>query len=215
MPTRLNKYIANAGICNRRQADELIKAGKVEVNGATITQMGFQVQPGDDVRFEGNVVLPTYHYILYNKPKKVHFRRQEGTALTVLEAVKQKVEVIGVQDTEFMGLVLLTDDLDFKAKAEATDIPQIFKITLNKAFEAQEVSGFDKIGFPEDIASEIGLETLLSPDEVCARLKQLDYEVLKIDRVIYAGLTKREIPRGKWRALTSEEVIQLKFLKKL
>ncbi len=233
---RLNRYIANSGVSSRREADEIIKMGLVTVNGKTITEMGYQVQPGDVVKHEGKMLRAEKHvYVLMNKPKGyLTTTRDPEDRMTVLELVgshiKERIYPVGRLDRNTTGLLLLTNDgaLAEQLSHPSYNVKKIYKVELDRPLAKQD---FEKIGqgvqleegraMVDDIAivsedgKTVGLEIHIGWNRVVRRIfESLDYQVVKLDRTIYAGLDKKDLPRGKWRHLREEEVIRLKHLKK-
>lgn len=233
---RLNRYIANSGVSSRREADEIIKMGLVTVNGKTITEMGYQVQPGDVVKHEGKMLRAEKHvYVLMNKPKGyLTTTRDPEDRMTVLELVgshvKERIYPVGRLDRNTTGLLLLTNDgaLAEQLSHPSYNVKKIYKVELDRPLARQD---FEKIGqgvqleegraMVDDIAivsedgKTVGLEIHIGWNRVVRRIfESLDYQVIKLDRTIYAGLDKKDLPRGKWRHLREEEVIRLKHLKK-
>lgn len=230
---RLNKYLAHAGIASRREADELIKQGLVTVNGKVITQMGYSVQPGDIVRFKGSIISPERKvYILLNKPKDyITTTCDERNRKTVLDLIKgatpYRVYPVGRLDRNTTGLLMLTNDGDLAQKLSHPrhEVKKVYAARLDKALHPEDrlqmmkgiqleegLAKADAVEYtdPND-ASRIGLEIHIGWNRVIRRMfEQLGYEVLQLDRVSYAGLTKKNLPRGKWRFLTRKEIIMLK-----
>lgn len=232
---RLNKYIANSGICSRRDADIFIAAGNVTVNGEVITEMGYRVSPTDQVKFDGRSISPEKpEYFLLNKPKGVFVTgSEERGGKTVMDlmakATRAKLDPVGKLDTQAMGLLLLTNDgtLAKKLAKPRNGIRQIYHINLNKPLAKEHLEKIREGVFLEDgkvkvqdisyIAdrprSEVGLETNSIKPHVVQRLfKSQGYEVEKLDRVVFGGLTKKDLPRGRFRSLTKQEVINLGML---
>ncbi len=233
---RLNRYIANSGVSSRREADEIIKMGLVTVNGKTITEMGYQVQPGDVVKHEGKMLRAEKHvYILMNKPKGyLTTTRDPEDRMTVMELIgshiKERIYPVGRLDRNTTGLLLLTNDggLADQLSHPSYNVKKIYKVELDRPLARQD---FEKIGqgvqleegraMVDDIAivsedgKTIGIEIHIGWNRVVRRIfESLEYQVVKLDRTIYAGLDKKDLPRGKWRHLREEEVIRLKHLKK-
>lgn len=232
---RLNKYVANSGVCSRRDADIFIAAGNITVNGKPVTEMGYKVQPGDEVKFDGQRVNPEKpEYILLNKPRGFYTTgsREKGSKTVmdlIANATKAKVVPVGKLDRQASGLLLFTNDgtLEKQLGKPKNGIRQIYHVELTKPVaeedldkiregvtledgkvKVQEVSYID--GRPRN---EIGLETNSVKQHVVQRLfKSLGYEVEKLDRVVFGGLTKKDLPRGNWRVLTKQEVINIKML---
>jgi 23S rRNA pseudouridine2605 synthase len=229
---RLNKYISNSGVCSRRDADIYIQSGNVKVNGEVITEMGYKVKPGDVVNFDGkNLVPEKKEYILLNKPKNFTTSEDEIDHKNVLElvrgATKSNIQPIGRMDKNTTGLLVFTNDTDMIRKFSLPNqkSPKIYQVSLdrNLKFEdLEKISGgvtldghrlfIDEISYIEDQPkTEIGLK-LRTPNVKVVRaiFESFSYNVLKIDRVSFAGLTKKNLPRGNWRFLTEQEIINLK-----
>jgi 23S rRNA pseudouridine2605 synthase len=230
---RLNKYIANSGVCSRRDADIYIQSGNVKVNGIPVTEMGYLVKPGDVVNFDGSILTPEKkEYILLNKPKNFTTALDEGQEYrNVLELVKgstnAKIGAIGRMDKNTTGLLLFTNDTDMIRKFTLPNqkSSKIYQVSLDKNLKFEDLEKISKgltidghkvfvqeVSYIEDEAkSEIGLQ-LKSPNVKVVRaiFEHLGYDVLRIDRVAFAGLTKKNLPRGNWRFLTEQEIINLK-----
>lgn len=230
---RLNKYIANSGACSRRDADIYIQSGNVKVNGVPVTEMGFLVKPTDVVNFDGVVITPEKkEYILLNKPKNFTTALDEGQEYrNVLELLRgsttAKIAPIGRMDKNTTGLLLFTNDTDMIRKFTLPNqkSTKIYQVSLDKNLKYED---FEKIKsgvtidehrlFVEDISyidnepkTEIGLQLRTANVKVVRAVFELfKYDVLKIDRVAFAGLTKKNLPRGNWRMLTAQEIINLK-----
>lgn len=231
---RLNKYLSNAGICSRRDADMLIKTGLVSVNGEIIQEMGYKVKKGDVVRYDGGTVNPeTKRYVLLNKPKGFLTTMEDPMGRKtvmglVKKACRERIYPVGRLDKETTGLLLFTNDGDLAKKLthprhRAT---KIYHVVLNKRLNSEDAgkllrgvdledgrSTFDKVEFvnPED-AHEIGVELHSGKNRVVRRtFEALGYTVVKLDRVTFAGLTKKDLPRGYFRHLTEHEVAFLKM----
>lgn len=233
--TRLNKYIANSGMCSRRDADIFIAAGNVTVNGKIVSEMGYKVKPSDVVKFDGTTIIPEKpEYFLLNKPKGFFvtgsIERGGKTVMDIMaKATKAKLDPVGKLDTQAMGLLLFTNDgtLAKKLGKPKNGIRQIYDITLNKPLSQEHIEKI-KTGVTledgkvkvQDISyitdrpkNEVGLETNSTKNHVIQRLfKSQGYEVEKLDRVVFGGLTKKDLPRGRFRSLTKQEVINLGML---
>ncbi|MFN4233750.1 MAG: pseudouridine synthase [Bacteroidia bacterium] len=233
---RLNKYIANTGICSRREADELIKAGAVSVNGKIITEMGYKVKPGDVVNYGGQTIRPERKvYILLNKPKDyittVDDPQKRKTVLELIKgACKERVYPVGRLDRNTTGLLLLTNDgeLTKKLTHPSYGVKKIYHVVTDKSVSKQDLmklmegfrldDGFikaDNAAYVEtaDSKKEIGIELHSGKYRIVRRmLEYLGYKVVKLDRVVFAGLTKKDLPRGHWRFLTEKEIAMLKML---
>jgi len=230
---RLNKYIANSGACSRRDADIYIQSGTVKVNGIPVTEMGYMVKPGDVVNFDGATLTPEKKvYILLNKPKNFTTALDEGQEFrNVLELVKgstnAKIGAVGRMDKNTTGLLLFTNDTDMirKFTLPSQKSSKIYQVSLDKNLKFEDLEKINKglvldghRVFVEDISyiegeakSEIGLKLRSANVKVVrAIFEHFNYDVLRIDRVAFAGLTKKNLPRGNWRHLTEQEIINLK-----
>ncbi|WP_345988602.1 pseudouridine synthase [Chryseobacterium sp. Chry.R1] len=232
---RLNKYIANSGICSRREADELITQGLVEVNGKVVTEMGYQVQKSDKVVFDGQNITPEKPvYVLLNKPKGyISTTKDDKARKTVMDLVANaspyRVFPVGRLDRSTTGVILLTNDghMTKKLTHPSFDAKKIYHVTLDKKLTHEDmkliaegirldegVAKVDQISFIEGKPkNEVGIEIHIGWNRVIRRIFQrLGYEVEALDRVMFAGLTKKNIKRGHWRILTELEVNNLKML---
>lgn len=232
---RLNKYIANSGICSRREADDLIAQGLVQVNGQVITEMGYQVQKTDKVVFDGQPITPEKPvYILLNKPKGyISTTKDEKARKTVMDLVANaspyRVFPVGRLDRSTTGVILLTNDghLTKKLTHPSFGIRKIYHVTLDRKLNAEDMQAIrDGIRLEEGVAevdsisyidgkpkNEVGIEIHIGWNRVIRRIFQrLGYEVEGLDRVMFAGLTKKNVKRGHWRILTELEVNNLKML---
>jgi 23S rRNA pseudouridine2605 synthase len=230
---RLNKYIGNSGACSRRDADIYIQSGTVKVNGIPVTEMGYLVKPGDVVVFDGATLTPEKkEYILLNKPKNFTTALDEGQEFrNVLELVKgsttSKIGAVGRMDKNTTGLLLFTNDTDMIRKFTLPNqkSSKIYQVSLDKNLKFEDLEKINKglvldghRVFVEDVTyiddqpkSEIGLKLRSSNVKVVRSIfEHFDYDVLRIDRVSFAGLTKKNLPRGNWRHLTEQEIINLK-----
>ncbi|PRD46542.1 pseudouridine synthase [Sphingobacterium haloxyli] len=235
---RLNRYISNAGICSRRKADELIESGVVSVNGEVVTELGTKVDPAkDEVRYNGErLKREKMVYVLLNKPKDfittTDDPQERRTVMQlVAKATKERIYPVGRLDRNTTGLLLLTNDgsLAEKLSHPRNNISKIYHVELSKNLTQGD---FNKIEFgleledgfikPDDISfvqggsrNEIGIQIHSGKNRVVRRIfESLGYEVVKLDRVVYANLTKKDLPRGRWRYLEEKELIQLKhFIK--
>jgi 23S rRNA pseudouridine2605 synthase len=230
---RLNKYISNSGVCSRRDADIYIQSGNVKVNGVPVVEMGYLVKPGDVVNFDGNVLTPEKkEYILLNKPKNFTTALDEGQEYrNVLELVKgsttAKIGAVGRMDKNTTGLLLFTNDTDMIRKFTLPNqkSSKIYQVSLDKNLKYEDLEKINKglvldghRVFVEDVSyiegeakSEVGLKLRSSNVKVVRSIfEHFNYDVLRIDRVAFAGLTKKNLPRGNWRKLTDQEIINLK-----
>lgn len=231
---RLNKYIAASGICSRREADDLISAGLVSVNGQTITQLGTKVSEDDDVRYNGvRMQNERKVYLLLNKPKDyvttTDDPKERKTVMLLIEkACNERIYPVGRLDRNTTGVLLFTNDGELAKKLThpSHQKKKIYHVHLDKAFSAGDMKklaegltledGFiqpDAISYAStENKREVGLEIHSGQNRIVRRMfEHLDYRVMKLDRVYYAGLTKKDLPRGKWRFLTEKEVNRLKM----
>jgi 23S rRNA pseudouridine2605 synthase len=229
---RLNKYISNSGVCSRRDADIYIKSGNVTVNGKVITEMGHQVKLDDEVKFDGRLINPEpKSYVLLNKPKGFYvtgsYDKGKLTALDLVQnASKSKLAPVGKLDTSAMGLILFTNDgtLAKKLSGHKNGIRQLYQIELTKPLKESDLEiikdgpfiegskvKIEEVAYVENRPKNIiGLELRSQRAHIVQRIfKKLGYEIEKLDRVIYANLDKKNIPRGHYRILTKQEVINL------
>lgn len=233
--TRLNKYIANAGICSRREADEYIRSGVVTVNGKAITEMGYQVKEGDVVKFSDRAIRPEKPlYILLNKPKDYITTTDDPDGrhiVTELVKVKERVFPVGRLDRNTTGVLLLTNDGDLAERLmhPKYEVPKVYLALLDKRFEKRHMEQLlegveledgpitpDELAYVEGDKKKIGVVIHSGRNRIVHRMfNHLGYNVEKLDRTSYAGLTKRDLKRSEWRMLTTEEVISLKRLVKL
>jgi 23S rRNA pseudouridine2605 synthase len=232
---RLNKYIANSGICSRREADELITQGLVEVNGKVVTEMGYQVEKTDKVVFDGQNITPEKPvYVLLNKPKGyISTTKDDKARKTVMDLVANaspyRLFPVGRLDRSTTGVILLTNDghMTKKLTHPSFDAKKIYHVTLDKKLTHEDMkliaegirldeglAVVDQISFIEGKPkNEIGIEIHIGWNRVIRRIFQrLGYEVEALDRVMFAGLTKKNIKRGHWRILSELEVNNLKML---
>lgn len=232
---RLNKYIANSGICSRREADDLILQGLVEVNGKVVNEMGYQVQKTDRVVFDGQGITPEKPvYILLNKPKGyISTTKDEKARKTVMDLVANaspyRVFPVGRLDRSTTGVILLTNDghMTKKLTHPSFNMKKIYHVTLDRKLDRADLNAIaEGIRLEEGVAevdsisyiegkpkNEIGIEIHIGWNRVVRRIFQrLGYEVELLDRVMFAGLTKKNIKRGHWRILTELEVNNLKMM---
>jgi 23S rRNA pseudouridine2605 synthase len=234
--TRLNKYLADAGICSRREADRLIESGVVKINGKVITQLGTKVAPTDKVQYGGQTLRrETLRYLLLNKPKgfitTVDDPQNRRTVMALVEnACKERIYPVGRLDRNTLGLLLFTNDGEMTKKLTHPKfgVKKIYHVFLDKNLKKQDLDqiangiqledGFIK---PDVIAystrdndkKQIGIELHSGRNRIVRRVfESLGYNVIKLDRVFFAGLTKKDLPRGKWRMLEESEVNLLKRL---
>ncbi|SFH90588.1 23S rRNA pseudouridine2605 synthase [Halpernia frigidisoli] len=232
---RLNKYIANSGICSRREADTLITQGLVEVNGKVTTEMGYQVEKTDRVVFDGNNITPEKPvYVLLNKPKGyISTTKDEKARKTVMDLVANaspyRTFPVGRLDRQTTGVILLTNDghITKKLTHPSFNLKKIYHVTLDRKLTNADlqqikdgvrleegVAEVDSVSFIEGKPkNEVGIELHIGWNRVVRRIfRKLGYEVDILDRVMFAGLTKKNIKRGHWRILTELEVNTLKMM---
>lgn len=233
---RLNRFIANAGICSRRKADELIAAGVVSVNGEPVTELGFKVDPAKDlIRYNGESLKREKNvYVLLNKPKDyittTEDPQERKTVMSLVEkASKERIYPVGRLDRNTTGLLLMTNDGDLADKLShpKNNITKLYNVELNKSLSQGDLN---KISFgieledgfikPDQVSyvaggskKEVGIQIHSGKNRIVRRIfESLGYEVVKLDRVVYSNLTKKDLPRGRWRYLEEKEIIQLKHL---
>jgi len=232
-PLRLNKFLSNAGICSRRDADELIKSGEIFVNGKVVTELGVKVSPKDDIKYKGKKVSREQKvYILLNKPKDFVTTVQDKHAdKTVIDIVKnacsERVYPVGRLDKNTTGILLLTNDGELTKELTHPSYrkKKIYHVQLNKDLtKADMLKVIDGLQLDEDFVevdaisyvseddkSQVGVEIHTGQNRVVRRIfESLGYRIKKLDRVYFAGLTKKNLPRGKWRFLTPQEISILK-----
>ena len=233
-PVRLNKYLANAGICSRREADNYIEAGLITVNGEVVTELGTKVLPTDDVRFNSERINPERKvYVLLNKPKDcvttVDDPQERKTVLDCLRGIgKERIYPVGRLDRNTTGVLLLTNDGDMAARLTHPKFmkKKIYHVTCDKNVAMADmdmlVNGIELEDGPvyadevtyvnEADRSQIGIEIHSGKNRIVRRmLEHLGYRVNKLDRVLFAGLTKKNLRRGDWRYLTEKEVNMLRM----
>ena len=233
-PLRLNKYLANAGVCSRREADNFIQAGLVTVNGTIVTELGTKITRNDDVRFNGERVNPERKvYILLNKPKDcvttVDDPQERKTVLDCLQgACKERIYPVGRLDRNTTGVLLLTNDGDMASKLTHPKFmkKKIYHVYCDKNVAMSDmtllVNGLeleDGKAYADEVTyvneadrSQIGLEIHSGKNRIVRRMMEhLGYKVVKLDRVLFAGLTKKNLKRGDWRFLTEQEVNMLRM----
>ncbi|MEO6132476.1 MAG: pseudouridine synthase [Saprospiraceae bacterium] len=231
---RLNKFLAHCGIASRRAADTLIMQGHVTVNGVVVQEMGHKVQDKDVVVFKGKTIRPIdkFVYFLLNKPRNILSTSQDErgrkTVLDILEGkINERVYPVGRLDRNTTGLLLLTNDgeLTKKLSHPKYNVPKVYHVSLSKNLNLKDLelirSGVtledgdvkaDSLHYIEDMGkNEVQIEIHSGKNRVIRRIfEHLGYEVMKLDRTYYAGLTKKNLPRGRYRPLTKEEIRMLK-----
>lgn len=233
-PLRLNKYLANAGVCSRREADAYITAGVVKVNGEVVDQLGAKVTRGDLVTFHDQPVrLESKVYVLLNKPKNcVTTSDDPQNRLTVMDLVKnacpERIYPVGRLDRNTTGVLLLTNDGDLASKLMHPKFKKkkIYQVTLDRDVAIEDMQAIadgvelddgeihaDSIAYQaEDVLNVVGIEIHSGRNRIVRRIfEKLGYQVVKLDRVYFAGLTKKNVLRGKWRYLSEKEVNMLRM----
>ena len=231
---RLNKFLSNAGICSRREADVLIQTGVITINGSIVTELGYKIKPGDVVQYDGETInAETKRYVLLNKPKGFITTMDDPfgrrTVMTLIKkACRERIYPVGRLDRDTTGLLLFTNDGDLAKKLTHPKhrANKIYQVELNKPVKREDLekllAGVDledgrtrfdaaeyiKEGNPRDI----GVELHSGKNRIVRRMfESLGYDVVKLDRVQFAGLTKKDLPRGTFRHLTEKEVAFLKM----
>jgi 23S rRNA pseudouridine2605 synthase len=234
---RLNRFIANSGVCSRRKADELIEKGEITINGEVVRELGYKVKYTDSIKYEGKLLKPgKLVYVLLNKPKDYittmddPMERRTVIELTA-KATSERIFPVGRLDRNTTGLLLLTNDGDLADKLAhpRNQVKKVYEVELDKALTTSDFEIIkngveledgpakpDQISFLEGKSKKfLGIEIHIGRNRIVRRIfESLGYEVVRLDRVIYAGLSKKDLPRGRHRMLTKEEIIYLKHLNK-
>lgn len=231
---RLNRYIANSGVCSRREADEIILAGHIKVNDKVVNEVGTKVTYSDVVRFKGKKLNPEKKiYLLLNKPKDFITTVDDPYAKrTVMELVRnscrERIYPVGRLDRHTTGLLFFTNDgeLTKKLTHPSHKVIKIYQVGLDRPLEREDMekiaSGIELEDGPAQVdeiswidnsdKSQVGIQLHSGRNRIVRRIfKHFDYKVVKLDRVFFAGLTKKNLPRGKWRFLDEKEVNRLKM----
>lgn len=230
---RLNRYIAQSGLCSRREADDLISTGQITVNGKVMDQMGYLVQPGDVIKYGRRLLnKEKLMYVLLNKPKDflttTEDPEERKTVMALVEnACKERIYPVGRLDRNTTGLLLLTNDgeLSERLMHPSHNIRKIYQVDLDKPLTAADEAAVREGVVLEDgkapvdelevLSKErdiVGLSIHIGRNRIVRRIfESLGYKVIRLDRVMYAGLTKKDLPRGTWRYLSEKEVINLKY----
>ncbi len=231
-PIRLNKFLANAGLCSRREADEFIQAGEVQVNGEVVTELGSKITPADIITFRGKEVgLENKVYILLNKPKDCVTTADDPQGrLTVMDIVRnactERIYPVGRLDRNTTGVLLLTNDGDLASKLTHPKFvkKKIYHVWTDKDVTEEDMQRIadgidlddgsihaDAVSYAtETDRNQVGIEIHSGRNRIVRRIfEALGYRVIKLDRVYFAGLTKKNLPRGRWRHLTQAEVNML------
>lgn len=232
---RLNRYIANAGVCSRREADTLIADGKIKVNGKVVREMGYKVKKGDKVVFQGRQLKSeTHQYVLLNKPKGfVTTMKDPHAKHTVMELVEkacdERIYPVGRLDKDTTGLLLFTNDGETAKKLThpSHKVRKIYQVELDEPITKSDfekiISGLEledglapvsELAIIGDDSRNLGIEVHIGRNRIVRRIFQhLGYKVKKLDRVMFGNLTKKNLPRGKFRHLGPKEVMALKGVK--
>ncbi|RLD46692.1 MAG: pseudouridine synthase [Bacteroidetes bacterium] len=227
---RLNKFIAHAGVCSRREADKLIGTGVITINGNIVTELGYKVKRGDKVHMDGQLLTAEkLMYVLLNKPKNfvttTDDPQERKTVMDLVsKATSERIYPVGRLDKNTTGLLLLTNDGDLAKKLTHPKhrVRKVYHVFLNKPFTKSDMKKVtdgveledgeiivDKISYVETEPSkkEVGIQIHSGRNRIVRRLfEHLGYDVMKLDRVVFAGLTKKDLPRGKWKHLSKAEL---------
>ncbi|MDI1354020.1 MAG: pseudouridine synthase [bacterium] len=231
---RLNKYLSNAGIASRREADTLIQSGVVKVNGVVVDQLGYKIKAGDKVTYGDSAVRTERKaYLLLNKPKDyittMDDPRERKTVMELIAgACKERVYPVGRLDRNTTGLLLFTNDGEMTTKLTHPKfgVKKVYHVSLNKGLRPEDFKAIiegveledgtvkaDDLAFVGEGKKEVGIEIHSGKNRVVRRLfEHLGYDVIKLDRVVFAGLTKKDLPRGKHRFLTAKEISFLQMI---
>ncbi|APG66282.1 pseudouridine synthase [Tenacibaculum todarodis] len=232
---RLNKFISNSGICSRREADTYIEHGSVTINGNLVTEMGHKVQPGDEVRFDGSLIsIEQKRYILLNKPKNyittMDDDRGRSTVMDlVANATKERIYPVGRLDRNTTGLLLFTNDGELAKKLTHPkhDVRKLYHASLDRKLDLKDLQKLrgeviiegkkvfiDAVEYVQgQKKTEVGIEIHSGRNRIVRKIfEHVGYKVVKLDRVIFAGMTKKNLPRGRWRELTKLELSNLQMI---
>ena len=224
---RLNKYVSNSGLCTRREADDYISSGRVSVNNELVVKLGSKVSLDDEVKVDGKIIFPyDFQYLLLNKPLDFDFnvsgKKNVLNLLSSLKAVNLNPTQITIK--QFSGLVLISNDNDFNniISKKFGSFKQLFEIKLRDNISNEDLNSIKNSSDSNNIEiisinyvngglkNELGLEVRASRMSSIVNLfEKYNHKVISIDRVIIAGLSKKELPRGKWRLLKKQEVVNL------
>ena len=232
---RLNKFISNSGICSRREADTYIEHGSVTVNGKLVTEMGYRVKSGDEVRFDGSLISPEKkRYVLLNKPKNyITTMDDDRGRKTVMDLVQnatgERIYPVGRLDRMTTGLLLFTNDGDLAKKLTPPKhhIRKLYHASLDRKLDLKDLERLrgdviiegrkvfiDAVSYVEgQNRTEVGIEIHSGRNRIVRKIfEHVGYKVTKLDRVIFAELTKKNLPRGRWRELTKQEIFNLQMM---
>lgn len=234
--TRLNKYLSNAGICSRREADQLIATGVVQVNGKTVTEMGYKVKPTDIVNYGGQTLKKErLVYLILNKPKDyittASDPRERKTVLELVSgACKERIYPVGRLDRATTGLLMFTNDGDLTKKLTHPryGVKKLYHVVLDKPLKKADLEKItagleledgpikvDEIMYVANGAdkTQVGVQIHSGKNRIVRRIfSHMGYNVRKLDRVMFGSLTKKDLPRGRWRILSEAEVGMLKMI---
>ena len=232
---RLNKFIAHSGVCSRRDADTLIAEGRIKINNKVVTELGHKVQPDDHVHLDGKPLhVQRFVYLLLNKPKDyittMEDTHERKTVMEIIgDACSERIFPVGRLDRNTTGLLLFTNDGDLAGKLShpSSRVKKVYEVTLNKPIEEEHFLAIQQGIKLEDGPVKVNSIAIISPDQYVLGLEihigknrivrrifeHFGYEVDRLDRTTYAGLTKKNLPRGKWRMLDEKEVAFLKTVK--
>lgn len=229
---RLNKFIANAGVCSRRDADKLIAEGLIKVNGQTVSELGYKVSPTDKVTYKGELLRrEKYVYVLLNKPKNhittMDDPQERKTVMSLVRnASDERIYPVGRLDRNTTGLLLLTNDGDLANRLAhpSNQIKKIYHVEIDQPITLEHFEAIadgleledgtavvDAIEVLNEEGTSLGLEIHIGRNRIVRRIfEHFGYEVVKLDRTVYAGLDKKDLQRGKWRYLKEKEIMRLK-----
>ena len=224
---RLNKYISNSGLCTRREADDYIQSGRVFVNNKLVEKLGLKISLNDEVKVDGDLIYPyKFHYLLLNKPLDFDFNISGKKNVLHLMSSLNAVDLRPIQPTvkQFSGLVLISNDNQFNNNISKrfNSFKQLFHIRLKNVISIEDLHSIKNspnsknieiisIDFVTDgLQNELGLEVSSGKQSSILNLfEKYNHKVISIDRVLLAGLSKKDLPRGKWRTLKKQELVNL------
>jgi 23S rRNA pseudouridine2605 synthase len=224
---RLNKYISNSGLCTRREADDYIQSGRVFVNNKLVEKLGLKISLNDEVKVDGDLIYPyKFHYLLLNKPLDFDFNISGKKNVLHLMSSLNAVNLRPIQPTvkQFSGLVLISNDNQFNNNISKrfNSFKQLFHIRLKNVISIEDLHSIKNsqnsknieiisIDFVTDgLQNELGLEVSSGKQSSILNLfEKYNHKVISIDRVLLAGLSKKDLPRGKWRTLKKQELVNL------
>ncbi len=232
---RLNRFIANAGVCSRRDADNLIREGQIKVNGKVVMEMGFKVKRSDKVEYKGKVLRSeTLQYVLLNKPRgfitTTEDPQERKTVMTLVgKACKERIYPVGRLDRDTTGLLLFTNDGELAKKLThpSHKVRKIYQVELDKPITKDDfnkvlegvtlddgLASVNELAILEGDDRSLGVEIHMGRNRIVRRIfEHVGYDVKKLDRVMFASLTKKNLPRGKYRHLSPKEIGALKSIR--